>query len=910
MREQKSRIDIPAAAEPRATPAAAARTPRAEPPSDGGRLFKGRKNLAYLLWANKMALLTGLTLFPLGGFSMLWSKSHIYDCRTGDGHTLDINDIYLDVPLNDPSPNSTSLLNLTSTFKCDAGLAGPDLHGNMLVGQAAIVLGIFLLLFESEPYGWGCYFPSDSMSHEMKISFRGIIYILISLPFYSSSPVALSAFFLTCTGLVNLYGVRRGEVGDDGRARSKKSGPAKKKERETPYVSPLNVVKYYRKLVDEDLLSAYVWVTIYFVCNVVTFTVTLKKWTDNVLVTETALVDGTLETDCGDAVCLLNRVFVQQGGISRWGPYAKACGMCLNFNCSVIIYPVVRLLLRKLNNIGTSFVHNAANPTIFQKFFASPISRYVPLSKNIEFHKIVACTMGTFAVAHTMFHFMNFYYAKEATFAVFKRYGVESSAFISGFVILVSMFFIFAAASDKIRHAHYEIFFSCHHWFVVFFSVLLLHGPIFYQWAFVPLSLYIWERISKQSRGAAAYYVNKVEWIEPVMAVQFRPLNKLDFVHREGQYLYLNCPAINNEWHPFTISSAPGDLGNGPRISLDNGEEVIEVPRPKGLPKEERWNKFCPISKDYTKINTSQLLDKHETGYNDFVSVHIKVHGLELPHAKTWTRKLKEYFELMHPQGTFPFYFSHRDDRGDLIVGRQFGPDGGQILRVDGPHSAPSEHYSEYSTSMVIGAGIGLTPCASILTALLKYQWKKNFSPEILHFYWMVRQADIDSYQWLIHQIAELEYGLKHAREQNQIGPQYYCEINVYVTGAKKEPVPVPELKQKESLLQSGKTNPSFRAQKLYAMMMNPPSKSSSQVELQNGPNAKTAPNRLQDCWMWNGRPNWEAIFKQNKKQRQHNSIGVCFCGAAVIGKDLEVCCKKYSSVEEDCLFNLHKENF
>ena len=59
---------------------------------------------------------------------------------------------------------------------------------------------------------------------------------------------------------------------------------------------------------------------------------------------------------------------------------------------------------------------------------------------------------------------------------------------------------------------------------------------------------------------------------------QFRPVYKHDFVFKEGQYLYLSCPYINkNEWHPFTISSASGDLSTGPRIALETGEEVIEV---------------------------------------------------------------------------------------------------------------------------------------------------------------------------------------------------------------------------------------------------------------------------------------------------------------------------------------------
>ena len=35
------------------------------------------------------------------------------------------------------------------------------------------------------------------------------------------------------------------------------------------------------------------------------------------------------------------------------------------------------------------------------------------------------------------------------------------------------------------------------------------------------------------------------------------------------------------------------------------------------------------------------LLDKCDTGYNDYVSCHIKVHGLEDPVARTWTRKFK-----------------------------------------------------------------------------------------------------------------------------------------------------------------------------------------------------------------------------------------------------------------------------
>ncbi len=118
---------------------------------------------------------------------------------------------------------------------------------------------------------------------------------------------------------------------------------------------------------------------------------------------------------------------------------------------------------------------------------------------------------------------------------------------------------------------------------------------------------------------------------------------------------------------------------------------------------------------------------------------------------------MKEYFELLCPGRSFPFYFTRRDHRGDLQLGREKTPDGLMpIIKVDGPHSAPAEHYSSYGTVMLVGAGIGLTPCASILTALTRYRWKKNYPPEILHFYWVVRHNEVESFQWLVHLLTGL----------------------------------------------------------------------------------------------------------------------------------------------------------
>lgn len=71
-----------------------------------------------------------------------------------------------------------------------------------------------------------------------------------------------------------------------------------------------------------------------------------------------------------------------------------------------------------------------------------------------------------------------------------------------------------------------------------------------------------------------------------------------------------------------------------------------------------------------------------------------------------------------------------------------------------------------------------------------------------------------------------------------------------------------------------------------------------------------SAPNRLQDLWVWNGRPNWDTVFSMVKDDPPFPHIGVAFCGAAIIGKDLQKMCGKHSSTEDGVFFHLHKENF
>ena len=80
--------------------------------------------------------------------------------------------------------------------------------------------------------------------------------------------------------------------------------------------------------------------------------------------------------------------------LSKWAPWAKTGGGLLNLNCSLLLFPVLRGLLRALNNqrIGAT----------------GTIATYIPLRKNIEFHKLIAKVVFALTLLHLGAHVMNY----------------------------------------------------------------------------------------------------------------------------------------------------------------------------------------------------------------------------------------------------------------------------------------------------------------------------------------------------------------------------------------------------------------------------------------------------------------------------------------------------------------------
>ena len=113
-------------------------------------------------------------------------------------------------------------------------------------------------------------------------------------------------------------------------------------------------------------------------------------------------------------------------GLSYGGAWAKAFGQMLNFNCALVLYPILRYLLRKCNNFGS-------------KQSQGGLSSWLPLHRNIDFHKLIGFVIGLCSAGHVIAHFINYGKSPDATVARFSWF-----AWLTGALITFSMLIIFS----------------------------------------------------------------------------------------------------------------------------------------------------------------------------------------------------------------------------------------------------------------------------------------------------------------------------------------------------------------------------------------------------------------------------------------------------------------------------------
>lgn len=144
------------------------------------------------------------------------------------------------------------------------------------------------------------------------------------------------------------------------------------------------------------------------------------------------------------------------------------------------------------------------------------------------------------------------------------------------------------------------------------------------------------------------------------------------------------------------------------------------------------------------------------------LTVHVRSLG-------NWTRAVHEYFS---PPGSAPV--RARGRRRVLAPDR---PMQGLRVFVDGPYGTPSSSMLDRRHVVMIGAGIGVTPFASVLQSI-RLRRQAPGAAEVLakvHFVWM--SGDQHAFEWFTELLSELE-----ATDREGL-----FDIHIYFTGARAD---------------------------------------------------------------------------------------------------------------------------
>ncbi|XP_076148332.1 NADPH oxidase 1 [Alosa pseudoharengus] len=511
--------------------------------------------------------------------------------------------------------------------------------------------------------------------------------------------------------------------------------------------------------------------------------------------------------------------------------WARAPAAVLNFNCMLILLPVCRNLLSLIR--GT--------------FMCCGRTMRKQIDHNISFHKLAAYMIGLMTAVHTVAHLLNveWYYnsfrgeydaLSDALSALEDEdnttylnpirsntttptlFAFTSLAGITGVIITLSLILIITSSMEVIRRSYFEVFWYTHHLFVVFFIGLVIHG--------------------------AGRIVRNQKTTDPPHNTSF-------------------CFSRPEQWGQIPECPIPQFAGGFPQTWM-------WVIGPMFLYVCERLLRFIRYTQkvEYRKIviRPSKVLELQLTkkGFKMDVGQYVflncpSISQLEW-HPFTMTSAPEEDFFSVHIR-------SAGDWTQKLISMVEQLPEGAQgpKMGVDGPFGTASEDVFDYEVAMLVGAGIGVTPFASIMKSIW-YKFKES-NPKLrtrkIYFYWLCRETH--AFEWF----ADLLQVLESEMEERGMGD--FLTYKLYLTGWDK-------------------------SHATHAMVH-----FGEDTDIVTGLKQKTH----------YGRPNWDKEFEEIRKENPTSTVGSFLCGPAVLAKTLEKKCVKYSDVDpRKTRFYFNKENF
>ncbi|KAJ1301338.1 hypothetical protein OPQ81_003738 [Rhizoctonia solani] len=481
-------------------------------------------------------------------------------------------------------------------------------------------------------------------------------------------------------------------------------------------------------------------------------------------------------------------------------PIARTAALVLHVDAAFILLPVCRNFISMLR--------------------VSPLGDIIPFDKNITFHKATAWSIVLFTIVHILAHMVNFTrlgltQTKQIgpLLVLFLQANFATGPGLTGWIMTAALGIMVYFAIEKRRRAHFERFWYSHHLFIVFFINWQLHG--------------MFCMIKPDRPPYCNYNTIGVFWrywlVGGVIFIYERILREVRSRHRTYISKVIQHPSKVME---VQIKKEKTKTRAGQYIFL-NCPEVSYF----------QWHPFTLTS----------------APEEDYISVHIRVVG---DFTSAFAKALGCDFDSKPDKGA----------EKSKVVGTQANPPINRVLprvMVDGPFGSASEDFLKFETVLLVGAGIGVTPFASILKSIWYRMNNFNDSEPTrlskVYFTWVIR--DFGTAEWF--------HSLLHAIEEQDT--QNRIEISIYLTAKIKEDDMNNILVQDVGAERDAIT--SLRAPTHF------------------------------------GRPNWDRVFSSIGQKHPETDVGVFFCGPAALSKTLKQMSNKYTQPKGTRFF-FGKENF
>jgi NADPH oxidase len=482
-------------------------------------------------------------------------------------------------------------------------------------------------------------------------------------------------------------------------------------------------------------------------------------------------------------------------------PIARTAASVLHVDVIFILLPVCRNFISMLRR--------------------TPLNDVIPFDKNITFHKATAWSIVVGTVVHVLAHMVNFTKLALAVpdqtagqrVVLFLGANFATGPGVTGWIMTAALFIMVYYAIEKRRRARFEWFWYSHHLFIVFFINWQLHG--------------MFCMIKPDRPPYCSFNTIGVFWrywlIGGVIWISERILREVRSRHRTFISKVIQHPSNVME---LQIKKDKTTTRAGQYIFLS-----------------------CP-EVSYFQWHPFTLTSAPE---EDYISVHIRVVG--------------DFTGALAKAVGCDFEKKSKDaPAGGKVIGTATNPPINRVLprvMVDGPFGSASEDFLNFETVLLVGAGIGVTPFASILKSIwYRMNNFNNSKPTRLskvYFTWVIR--DFGTAEWF--------HSLLHAIEEQDT--QNRIEINIYLTAKIKED-------------------------------------DMANIIVQDVGAEKDAITSLRAPTHF-GRPNWDKVFGSIADKHPETDVGVFFCGPAVLSRTLHVMSNKYSNPKGTRFF-FGKENF